>query len=81
MDAVAEVVGLLHQCQRHHYRLLCASVDVHVARTVVDAYHVIIDLVYAYHLSARVAAARKQVFINLLAYNAHLAVLLYVHIV
>ena len=78
---VAQIVCLLHERERHYDTLFGASVYVHVACGIVNSYYIIIYGVYSDELSARVSSARKQSLIHLLAYDAHLAALAYVHLV
>ena len=76
---VTEVIGLLHERDGQDDALLCRTVDVHVAGTVVHADNTVVERVDAYELSAGIAATGKERLIDLLAEHAYLAVLCHVH--
>ena len=80
-DVVALTVHPLHEREWDDDALFGTSVDVHGAGIVIDAHHLIIDLVHANALSAGVAPTGKEVFIYFLADDTHLAVVTDVHVV
>ncbi len=81
VNAVAAVVGLLHQGDGHHHGLVGTAVDAHRAVGVVDAHHLVVGGVDLYALSAGVSPAGKQTLVDALADDTDAAPVGDVHLV